>query len=384
MSKNYDLIATVDISLESPVVDETSFDNLLIVGPLPKVAPDKAPPMVGVYTSIEEVVAAGWATAGAAADPVGVAAAVAFGQSPRPTRVYIAPMQMVEGEDGDSQEAAIDTVKRAVGNDGWYVLCPAGVPTEQYAEIAAFIEATEKMFFYTELDCFPSAGAVPASGEDLCTPTVTGEYYRTMWVYGRVNTAQADEEIPEANKYLNVAWAAKWLQYEAGSETAAFKTLAGVTPSELSTTEVNAIVEKNGNYFITVGNKSVTMNGKVLADEWADIIRFRDWQKNDMQMAVANLFIARPKVPYTDAGIALVQNQMNASLKRGQERGGIAETEFGENGETIPGFITSVPTAASIPASVKASRKLSNCTFKARLAGAIHFAELNGSLTYEL
>lgn len=41
MSKNYDLIATVDIDIASPLVDETSFDNLLIVGPLPKVAPEK-------------------------------------------------------------------------------------------------------------------------------------------------------------------------------------------------------------------------------------------------------------------------------------------------------------------------------------------------------
>ena len=38
MSKNYDLIATVDIDIASPLVDDTSFDNLLIVGPLPKVA----------------------------------------------------------------------------------------------------------------------------------------------------------------------------------------------------------------------------------------------------------------------------------------------------------------------------------------------------------
>ena len=45
---------------------------------------------------------------------------------------------------------------------------------------------------------------------------------------------------------------------------------------------------------------------------------------------------------------------------------------------------TSVPLAASLSASERASRRLTKCTFKARLAGAIHFAELSGSLTYEL
>ena len=32
MSKNYDMIATVDIDIASPLVDDTSFDNLLIMG----------------------------------------------------------------------------------------------------------------------------------------------------------------------------------------------------------------------------------------------------------------------------------------------------------------------------------------------------------------
>ena len=31
MSKNYDMIATVDIDIATPIVDDTSFDNLLIM-----------------------------------------------------------------------------------------------------------------------------------------------------------------------------------------------------------------------------------------------------------------------------------------------------------------------------------------------------------------
>ena len=97
-----------------------------------------------------------------------------------------------------------------------------------------------------------------------------------------------------------------------------------------------------------------------------------------------NLFITNPKIPYTDNGIALVQNQMIASLKAGQDAGGVAESEFDEDGNEIPGFQTSVPLASSLSASEKASRKLTKCKFKARLAGAIHFAEIKGSLTYTL
>lgn len=517
MSKNYDQIATVDIDIATPIVDDTSFDNLLIMGPAPKA--EAKTPDVGVYASLGEVEDAGFVTSGAGADPVGVAARVAFSQSPPPTAVYIAVQKLTAGavaaattienvntaveqfagkKDGltgcslkfsddarklsivldgpvsgvkntglfdmlaslmeqgytasiggekvatgadfkklpvfaelaamnagcedvsfavvmskegasdvsyavavsypdpdslvavadiedkplDSPESELEppatTIARALGTNGWYVLCTAGVPAEQYEEIAAYVETQEKMFCYTEMGFF---GTGENGGNK---PSVGNVYYRTCGIYGRERSDQADEEVPEANWYMNVAWIAKWLNYESGSETSAFKTLASVYPSSLNSTEMKALAEAKLNYFITVGNKNISMNGKVMADEWADIIRFRDWLKNDMQVRVVNLFITRPKVPYTDSGIALVQNQMIASLKAGQDVGGIAEDEFGEDGETIPGYITSVPLAASLSASEKASRKLTKCKFKARLAGAIHFAEITGSLTYEL
>lgn len=382
MSKNYDLIATVDIDLASPVVDGSVFDNLLIVGPLPKAATEVAPPMVGVYSSLDEVLAAGWVARGADADPVGVAAQVAFGQNPRPTKIYIAPIQMVEGEAGKAEEPAVATIQRAVATDGWYAVCPAGVDSSQYEAIAEYIETQEKIFCYTELDCFQSGA--DDSGEIHCTPVVSNGHYRTIWIYGRVTSDQAAEDIPTNNLYMNVAMIAKWLQYPAGTETAAFKQLALVTPSELTSGEKAVLEKSNGNFFATIGAKNVTIGGKVSSGEWADIIRFRDWQKNDMQVAVANLFTSVPKVPYTDSGIALVQNQMAASLKRGQDRGGVAEDEFDDYGNTVQGFVISVPASSSIPASEKATRKLRNLKFKARLAGAIHFAELDGSLTYEL
>lgn len=517
MSKNFDLIATVDIDIQTPIVDDTSFDNLLILGPAPK--GEHNAPDVGAFSSIGEVSEAGFIVSGEDADPVGVAARVAFAQSPSPTTVYIALQKLSPGavaaaevieytnaaykeylgvredmtgctisfnedarqvdlaltgpvsgvkntnmfvmlkamqEDGytvtvdgveltdvnaakglevfqqisameqgsepiefaavvsregsndvsyrwvvsypdpatpataaevtaepiDSPDTELEepavTIQRALTMSGWYVLCTAGVDPAKYEDIAAFIEAQEKMFCYTELDYF-------GAGEEGENASHVGAvYFRSMGVYGKEKSTQAIEDIPEANDYINVAFAAKWLNYESGSETSAFKTLSSVYPSELTTTEMKALESDSMNFFITVGNKNITMNGKTRGGEWADVIRFRDWLKNDMQLAVVNLFVTRPKVPYTDSGIALVQNQMIASLKRGQNVGGIAEDEFDEDGNTIPGFVTSVPLSSSITASEKASRKLHNCKFKARLAGAIHFAEITGSLTYEL
>lgn len=61
---------------------------------------------------------------------------------------------------------------------------------------------------------------------------------------------------------MNVAAVAKWLNYESGSETSAFKTLAAVYPSTLTSNEMKALADANLDYFITVGNKNITMNGQ--------------------------------------------------------------------------------------------------------------------------
>ena len=428
MSNTYDMIATVDIDISSPVVGDTTFDNLLILGPAPAAGTDCCG-AVAAYSSIEEVEEAGFTVAGEDADPVGLAASVAFSQSPAPDVLYIAIREPsgyggesaeeeeeelevataeetqamldeayaeaaseedssedteeessdeAESEEEEEETAELEditeTLARALKNTGWYVLCTAGVDSSEYEEIAEYMEAQERLFCYTELDFFNNDK----------TPAVGSEYCRTLGVFGRESSDQADEDIPAENRYLNVAFAAKWLSYESGSETAAFKVLSGVYPAELSTTELDALEEANLNWFMEVGSRQVTMNGKVLAGEWADVIRFRDWLKNDMQVRVVNVFVKNPKIPYTDAGIALIQNQMLASLKAGQDAGGIAEDEYDSDGELLEGYTTSVPLAADLTAEQRASRTLTGCTFTARLTGAIHFAEISGSLTYEL
>ena len=370
MSKEFDMIAKVNIDLADPLMKEDGFGKILIVGPLPAVAPEDAPPEVAEYFSLDEVTDAGWVAIGDDADPIGTAARVAFSQKKKPESVVIAPIQV---DDDDAAEKAVETVKRAMNNTGWYVVCPAGVNESEYEEIAQYIETTERGFAYTEMGFF---------GTSSNKPTVDPKYLRSWGIYGREYKGQPDNEVPEENKYMNVGFMVSCLRYESGSETFAFKPIALCSPADLSTADMNALEAGNISYFVSVGNKNVTMGGKTLAGEWIDVIRFRDWLKNDMQTRVVALFTSTSKVPFTDPGIGLVENQMLASLKAGQDVGGIAPTEFDEDGNEIPGYSTSVPLASSIDAATKKSRKLTGCKFGARLAGAIHIADLDGSLSY--
>lgn len=382
MNNSYNQIANVTIDVATAIVDTTSFDNILIVGPAPAVAPSTAPPLVGEYSSLDEVVAAGWVATGAGADPVGVAARVAFSQNPAPSKIFIAPLQKVnttvEEQTVQVDESPVSAVTRAAAVSGWYVVCPAGIAAASLTDLADYVETQEKMMVCTDTAFF---GAGTNSADQA---VINKSLDRTAVVFGRESSTQAAGSIPEENKYINVAFAVAWLANESGSETAAFKTLNSVKPADLSSTELNSLKTKHVSYLTTIGGKNVTMIGQVLSGEWCDVIRFRDWLKNDMQVSVASLFLAHPKIPFTDGGISLIQNAMEESLQRGQVAGGIAENSYDDDDNEILGYEIFVPDADSISDNDKASRVLAGCKFTAKLTGAIHYVDLKGSLAYSL
>lgn len=356
---NLDRIVNITIELQTVVSSGASFDNILIVGPAPKTPLEEVTiPDVGVYTSLSAVNEMGWVSEGDSADPVGIAARIAFSQSVKPQKIYIAVQKTTEGS---TLEAPTATLSRAESENGWYVALAAGIPEEDLEDMAEWTEAREKMFGY--------AYAGPADNP------VTNTYYRTFGIcYG--------DDAGSGDPYKHVAMAVRFLSYDAGSETWVNKSLASVSMSKFTDTEIDTIDKDPASYYIQVGDTGLVQGGKVRAGEWIDVIRFRDWLKNDMQLRILNLLVKRPKVPYTDKGIGLVRNQMIASLKEGTRRGGIAEDQYNSDDELIPGFTTSVPLAADLSDTQRKSRTLEDCTFSAILAGAIHVVNVNGSLVY--
>ena len=235
--------------------------------------------------------------------------------------------------------------------------------------MAAWAEGQTKLY---SVGLSANAVKTAASDKDIASQLMQKNYMRTQWWY------HADP-----NEFLEAAIMARCFSVNPGGETWANKRLSGVTTDSLLQTEINAITAKNGNCFVAVRNISVTQNGKVAGGEWIDVIRFRDWLKEEMQTDLFTMLINRDKLPFTDQGIALVENTMNKVLALGQKRGGIAPTEYDEDGNENLGYTISVPLASSISANNKAQRVLQDCKFTARLAGAIHAIEIYGNLTYE-
>ncbi len=356
---NLDRIVNITIELQTVVSSGASFDNILIVGPAPKTPLEEVTiPDVGVYTSLSAVNEMGWVSEGDSADPVGIAARIAFSQSVKPRQIYIAVQKVTSGS---TLEEPTATLSRAESENGWYVALAAGIDEEDFEDMAEWTEAREKMFGY--------------SYKDPDSNPVTNVYYRTFGIcYG--------DDTGSGDPYKHIAMAVRFLSYDAGSETWVNKSLASVSTSNFTDTEIDTIDKDPASYYIQVGDTGLVQGGKVRAGEWIDVIRFRDWLKNDMQLRILNLLVKRPKVPYTDKGIGLVRNQMIASLKEGTRRGGIAEDQYNSDDELIPGFTTSVPLAADLSDTQRKSRILEDCTFSAILAGAIHVVNVTGSLVY--
>ena len=98
MSSNLDRIVNITIELQSVVSSGASFDHVLLVGPAPaKPLEDVTIPDVGVYTDLTAVNEMGWVSEGDSADPVGVAARIAFSQSVKPSKIYIAVQKKDSG-----------------------------------------------------------------------------------------------------------------------------------------------------------------------------------------------------------------------------------------------------------------------------------------------
>lgn len=346
MANNIDGIVKCTIDLNSPAVSEESYSGLLLIGPGPKSGKIEE---VKTYKDLSNLENDGYTTG----DPIYLAAKTAFKQSPKPDKVYVAAIK-----DG---EEPTETVRRALNTDGWYFILPAGVEHAKYNALAVYTETTEKLL-----------GITLAHGEE--SPIIQAEIMRThVW-------RLAENQTSEYDPYLHVAICARVAGYTPGAETWAFKSLNLITAGSFG--EVDTLESKSENYYVCIAKKNVTQGGKVLGGEWIDTIRFRDWLKNKIQTNCYNVFIQNTKVPYTDAGIGLLQNALIAALKEGQANGGIATDSYDDDGNKIPGYVTTAPLASSLSAAQKRSRVLPNMKWSAYLSGAVHCVEISGTLGY--
>lgn len=166
----------------------------------------------------------------------------------------------------------------------------------------------------------------------------------------------------------------KCFSFDPGKVTFALKTLTGVTPNQLTSTNRTNLTNRKANSYEPVGDTgiAVTFDGTVASGEYLDVIRDLDFVKDDISKAVFDVLVGNPKLPYTNAGIAVIQGTILARLN--------AHVVMGIfSGDPAPAV--TVPLVANVSAADKAARRLTNVRFTATLAGAIHSVVVTGTVS---
>ena len=271
-----------------------------------------------------------------------------------------------------STEVAGDVMTAITTIDDDFYFVSASDHSETFVlALAADVEARSKIYFVSLAEQGTlSALADPAT--EIMGKLYDLNYFRTAAMFH----ATADTTFPEC------AWIGRGAPATPGTITWSHKQLGGVavsadpsTGSSLTSTQINYVNDRNGNFVYKVGGVSIVRTGKVVGGEWIDVIRSRDFLVAKLSEAYQNKLINAPKVGFTDSGINSLKGVCESTLSRYQS----TPTEVNIL-EEVDAFTTNFPRAVDVSFADKSNRHLA-ASFKAYLAGAIHATSITGTLT---
>jgi len=174
-----------------------------------------------------------------------------------------------------------------------------------------------------------------------------------------------------ANTYIEEAMQGEEMPFDPGESTFCYKTLAGISADVLTTTKINALLDKNYNIYNTVGGVNITRDGLAASGENIDIIRNLDYLNSLIQTTIFANFLNNRKIPYDDSGIASIVALLQGALAQAAREGILQESSI----------VVTAPKYADISSLNKTNRNLPDITFTALLLGAIRSVEISGTVT---
>ena len=361
-------VLDVSISRQTLFPQGPGFGTLLIV----------APNTTGVITLVERVRSYssidGVAADFAAATEEYKAAAAAFSQNPRPTAVKIGVRDTATppGSFADDMNAIVDV------DDDWYAVmltAEARISDSStiYAELATWVESRTKL----TLTATNEAAAI-ASGGGIAGILNAAGYHRTGVIYHQ------DADSDAANSYPEAAAFGQMLTVDFNgvdtAKTLKFKQLAGITTSPLTQTQLDDLKSNQGNAYVQVAGQNMVVEGTMASGEFFDTMHGIDWLQGEISTRVFGRLVTMDKVPYTDEGMEILANEVRQALQQGVNNGLLAST-FDDDGNLLDAFEVTVPSILSASEANRSARIAPPISFTARLAGAVHFASVSGTVT---
>jgi len=267
-------------------------------------------------------------------------------------RKDITPNSVSTGVVGD-----ITAVRAA--NDDWYALILTDLGLDVISAAAAHIETLTKIMVVASADdaCYNGS-----STTDILYVAEAGTYARSSVTYH----PKAAYQFPHAG------WVGKCLPKDPGKITWNFKALAGITVTYLTPTEIAAIEAKKGNHYTRVAGVSITQQGVMSSGTFIDLTHSMDFMKARLQEYIYAKLVNTDKIPYTDAGVAVIEAEIRAVLKLCITQGILAAS---------PAPTVTIPKVVDQATTNRALRYMPDITFTATTAGAIHSLAITGTLS---
>lgn len=291
-------------------------------------------------------------------------------------------LQMRQGEGTKTDGVAAETITASLNaiqnvDPDWYGLLftkevrdLVAINTEDAVEAAAnWANARVKVFFNTtnDLDSY-----------DSVTTTDIGSELQAANLRRVITTFSS---YPDQYPSASIAGKAFTVNFNQPNSTITlkFKQLPGITVEKLTQNQKAVLDSKNINALIDVGGNSMFAESYMANGVFFDEVHGVDWLQNAIQTNVFGYLYTRDtKVPYTDKGVAALQQQVTNALDEAVRNGLIAPGET-IDGDFLPnGYRVTVVPVSDINQSDKEARNYPSISFVVIGAGAIHSVQIDG------
>jgi hypothetical protein len=236
-------------------------------------------------------------------------------------------------------------------------------------DAAAWCEARIKVFGNTTND--PDTLLI-SSTTDVASVLQAANYRRTITTY-----SSSADQYPSCS-ILGRAFTVNFSQPNS-TITLKFKQMPGITAESLSQNQKSVLDGKNANALITVGDSIMYAESFMASGVFFDEVHGVDWLQNAIQNNVFGYLLTRPtKVPYTDKGVAALEQQVIRALDEGVANGLLAAGTTIDGTYLPNGYAVQTVPVALVPQAEKEARHYSGISFTALGAGAIHSVQING------
>lgn len=346
---NLDDIVKLTVVHNTKSPDKTSFNIGLFIT---DVVPKSFNKIFRIYTDAKQLISDGFITT----DKAYIAAQIYFSQSPKPSKLIIAPL--TKKDDSTNDDIVTSISKISDYNNSWYGLGIYSKNPDDIINVARYIDSNKKIFFTSTNDKKTLESLYTTDSKDFGSIMKKSSFTRTSVLFSE-----------EADKYPEMAMLGIALAYDAGTATIAYKSMSGIQPDNLSSTKYSNLASKNINTYEEIHGINVIRYGKFVNGSYIDVMMSIDFINARIQELVYSVLTKESKLLYDKTGVMKLESKFIEFLQYASKKLKIITEDY----------IIDIPRISEVSSEVKETRILEDIKFRLTIIGAVHQikAEIN-------